>query len=93
MGGWRRDTTSKDGSSQAQSADGVALDHGQVDFVPKQVADVIDAIQDHSGTFLQGQQQRSDVKKGIPALICTVCKKLEAEDPLFALPAAQLVLL
>lgn len=34
-------------SSKAESADGVPLDHAQVDLVPKQVTDVVDAVQDH----------------------------------------------
>jgi len=38
---------------QPQPADGVALDHGQVDLVPEQVADVVDAVQDHGGPLLR----------------------------------------
>lgn len=39
-------------TSKPQSTDGVALNHGQVDLVSKQVTDVVNAVQNHGGPLL-----------------------------------------
>jgi len=36
---------------EAQAADGVALDHGQIDLVAEEIPDVVDAIQNHGRPF------------------------------------------
>ena len=48
------------GPSEAQPADGVPLDHAEVDLVAKQVTNVVNAVQDHGGP-LQPEAPCDDV--------------------------------